>query len=90
MNSNEIFNFLILCCSQFNYMGRYDSLITVNSIFPVPEHLYDPCSTTIYNQFSSIFFFVNTAFLWNTVPYDIETLSTPKIRRALYPIFCYV
>ena len=37
--------------------------------------LVPPQSTINSYRFS---FFVNTAFLWNTVPYDIVTLSAPK------------
>ena len=58
--------------------GRYDSETYWLQYFLYSSTLYDPCSTTIHNQFLSIFFFVNTAFLWNTVPYDIVSLSAPK------------
>ena len=29
-------------------------------------------------------FFVNTAFLWNTVQYDVVALSAPEFRQALH------
>ena len=34
--------------------------------------------------------FVNTVFLWNTVPYDIITLNAQRFQQALNPVFCYV
>ena len=74
--------------------GRYDSLklsdyckLNTSCTRAHSMTLVPPQSTINSFRFS---FFVNTAFLWNTVPYDIVTLSAPKFRRALYPIFCYV
>ena len=64
--------------------GRYDSLklsdycksntscTRAHSMTLVP-----PQSTINSYQFS---FFVNTTFLWNTVPYDVVSLSAPKFR----------
>ena len=46
-----------------------------------------PQSTINSHRYS---FFVNTAFIWNTVPYTILTLNSPKFRRALYRFFCCI
>ena len=33
-------------------------------------------------------FFVNTVFLWNTIPYTVLTLKASKFRQAVYKLFC--
>ena len=74
--------------------GRYDSLTitdycSFNTSCTRAHNLtfVPPQSTINSHRFS---FFVNTVFLWNTLPLDILTLSTPKFRRALYPLICCV
>ena len=74
--------------------GRYDSLklsdyckFNTSCTRAHSMTLVPPQSTINSYRFS---FFVNTPFLWNTVPYDIVSLSAPKFRRVLYPVFCHV
>ena len=54
-----------------------------DTIAPAGMPFVPPQSTINSHRFS---FFVNTIFLWNTLPCDILTLSTPKFRQAL---LCY-
>ena len=69
--------------------GWYSSLkicITVLSIHLVPEHTPHSFSTTIPIDI----IFVNTAFLWNTIPYTILTVNPPKFRYTLYWFLSYL
>ena len=67
--------------------GQYNSLITVLSIHLVLKHTRYPF---FHHNLQSILIdtlFVNTAFLWNTVPHTILTLDSPKFRHAQYRFF---
>ena len=75
--------------------GRYNSLnfsdyCSFNSSCTRAHSLslIPPQSTINSYRYS---FFVNTVFLWNTVPASVLTINPPlKFHHALYPLFCTV